>query len=45
MELEQRFPSSHIMDAFSIVYSQFWLAKVIKSKLQLYLGILKVAFG
>ena len=44
MEFEQRFPFSHIMDAFSIVYSQFWLAKVINSKLQFYLGILKDAF-
>jgi hypothetical protein len=28
MKLEQRFPSNQIMDAFCIVYPQFWLGKV-----------------
>jgi hypothetical protein len=45
MELEQRFPSSQIMDVLSIVYPQFWLADMSERALQLYLGVIKKFFG
>jgi hypothetical protein len=45
MELQQRFPSSQIMDAFCIVYPQFWLGEVNEVELQRHLGVLKVVFG
>jgi hypothetical protein len=38
MELEQRFPSNQIMDAFCIVYPQFWLGEVNEAELQRHLG-------
>jgi hypothetical protein len=45
VELEQRFPSSQIMDALSIVYPQFWLADVSERALQLHLVVIKKFFG
>jgi hypothetical protein len=45
MELEQRFPPSHVMDAFCIVYLQFWLGEVSNMDLQHHLGVLKIMFS
>ena len=44
IELQQRFPSNQIMDAFSIVYPQFWLGEVNEAELQRHFGVLKVVF-
>jgi hypothetical protein len=45
MELEQRFPSSQIMNALSVVYLQFWLTDVDEIELRQHLSVIKNVFG
>jgi hypothetical protein len=44
-ELQNRFPSSHIMNSLYIVYPQFWLGKVVDRELHMHLNIIKQYWG
>jgi hypothetical protein len=40
-ELQDRFPSSYIMNAQCIIYLQFWLGEVVDRELYMHLSVIK----